>query len=67
MLAAGPSDLDPATRIERGFRVLARNYHPDIGGSTTSMEAVGDAHQWLLENEHWAVTEVALSDDEIPF
>lgn len=35
--------------IAAGFRALARQHHPDVGGSADAMREILDARAWLLE------------------
>jgi hypothetical protein len=49
-------------RVKSGYRVLARQHHPDAGGSTRDMQHITEAHTWLQANT-WFV----LTRDDIPF
>lgn len=45
-----PKDVDQAAVlavIQAGYRALARQHHPDHGGSTTTMQKVNAATHWL--------------------
>lgn len=35
--------------IDTGYRKLAREYHPDTGGSTHTMQVLNEAIAWLRE------------------
>ena len=44
LLPSAPSEL-----IEGAYKILARLYHPDRGGSTATMQALNEAHDALKE------------------
>ena len=71
IVEAGGQHASLDESIKAGYRALARKHHPDVGGSTRAMQALSDAHRWLVENESWAGNEFAFpsgfSDDALPF
>lgn len=52
-----PQQLDPITRemIEAGFRIIAKKYHPDLGGDVRKMQEINLAmerlRRWLPLNK----------------
>lgn len=53
--ATGKPDRDD--QINAGYRSLARQYHPDRGGTSADMQRLNDAVKWLRDN----------SENEVPF
>lgn len=45
--AGGKPDSE---RINAGYRLLARQYHPDRGGRDTDMQKLNAAAKWMREN-----------------
>jgi hypothetical protein len=54
--AAGREGRD---RVDVGYRLLARQHHPDRGGKVTDMQLLNDARRWLVEHYEDA--------EEVPF
>jgi hypothetical protein len=55
--------------IRTGFRALARQHHPDVGGLTADMQNLSEALAWLEQNETplWCSGYFDTADEEIPF
>lgn len=51
--ANGKADGNPAHQINAGYRLLAREYHPDHGGTRAAMQELNDAVEWLRDNRAW--------------
>jgi hypothetical protein len=57
LVAASATDrtLSTLRRVKRGYRGLARQCHPDVGGTKLDMQRLGAANAWL--QKHRAVAE----------
>lgn len=55
--------------IRTGYRALARQHHPDVGGLTVDMQTLSEALAWLEQNETslWCGGYFDTAGDEIPF
>ncbi len=51
--ASGKADGNPANQINAGYRLLARQYHPDRGGKRAEMQELNSAVEWLREHRAW--------------
>jgi hypothetical protein len=51
-LISGKGSASTAERIKTGYRMLAREHHPDVGGSTVDMRNLTDAYAWLQGDPH---------------
>jgi len=48
-----------AEQVAAGYRLVALQYHPDIGGDTSDMQDLNDAVDWIRK--------YLLEDDDVPF
>lgn len=55
--------------IRSGYRALARQHHPDVGGLTADMQNLSEALVWLEQNETslWCGGYFDTVDNDIPF
>lgn len=47
----GVTPADGAERIRERYLLLARQHHPDLGGSSEQMRALNDAYERVLEHQ----------------
>lgn len=66
--AARASGLSQNEAVKSGYRTLALQYHPDTGGTTSQMQSLNEALDWLQTNELIArIDTITLIVDDCPF